>query len=539
MTGGSCPPAGKGRPGRRATGPVTATVARRALAGAGGLAAGAMLAGALPPLGWWPLGPLGIALLARLLAGRSARGRGLLGLAAGTAQFLLGCSWAASFSLVGYLLLVAFEAALVAIACVLVPPGRGRLPGLAAALTLLEWLRDSWPFGGMPLGGVALGQADGPLLDLARMGGPLLVAGGAALGGAALGSLAGWRGGPGARGDRGDRCDRWSAARGALPGAAALAVLAGLVLAGSQAPAGGPPAGRIAAAAIQGGGRRGLTSLEDPGSDVLGSTLSVTDRLLGRRPVALVLWPEDVVRLDRAFSGSATEQELAVEARRLRATLVAGVTEPAGPGRFRNQLVALGPTGKVVATYEKTHPVPFGETVPLRPLFSALANLSAVPRDMVVGRGSGLMATPAGRFAVLVSYETFFPARGRSGVRAGGELLLVATNTASYATSQVPDEELAASRLQAVAEGRELLQAATTGVSAAIEPSGRVLARTSLGAPASLEVTAVLRRGATWYADAGDAPLLVLSGLVGGGAWLAAWLSGPRRRARRPGRPSR
>jgi apolipoprotein N-acyltransferase len=107
--------------------------------------------------------------------------------------------------------------------------------------------------------------------------------------------------------------------------------------------------------------------------------------------------------------------------------LLAGVTETAGATRFKNEVVAYSPSGAITAVFEKVHRVPFGEYVPWRSFFSHIANLQAIPRDAIVGHGSGLMATAAGPVAALVSYEVFFPDRGRSGVRAGGELIVVPT----------------------------------------------------------------------------------------------------------------
>ena len=97
------------------------------------------------------------------------------------------------------------------------------------------------------------------------------------------------------------------------------------------------------------------------------------------------------------------------------------------------------------------------------------------------------MATPVGPVAVLVSYETFFPDRGRSGVRAGGQIILVPTNTSSYSSAQAPAQELAASRLQAVEEGRDLLQAAPTGYSAIVDNHGDVLQQTPLSVSGSAQ----------------------------------------------------
>ena len=219
---------------------------------------------------------------------------------------------------------------------------------------------------------------------------------------------------------------------------------------------------------------------------------------------------------------------LGTTAVRLHATLAVGVTETVSATAFRNEIVAFGPDGHVVARFEKVHRVPFGEYVPDRAFFSHLANLSAVPLDAIAGHGDGVLRTPAGPLGTMVSYEVFFAARGRIATRAGAHLLIVPTNTASYATVQVPAQEIAASRLQAIAEGRDLVQASPTGYSALIDHRGRVLARTSLGLRQVLVGDVDLRTGLTIYERFGDLPFLLASGLLLIGGWLATLLS-PRR----------
>lgn len=493
--------------------PRPETAHRRALpAGLAAAAAGGLLAASLPPPGWWPLAPLGVAWLARLLAGAPARRRAGIGAAAGAAQFGVGLAFVANFTVAGAIALVATEALLVAGACVLVPAGRGRGVGLVGAFTLLEAVRDRWPFGGMPLGGLALGQSGGPLLGLARLGGPLALAAATTTLGVALAHLS--------------RPARPAALR---RGVLLLGLVGGAAAAAARAPAGGAPVGTVRVAAIQGGGARGSPGMARPGVAVLAATLAATDRL-GRLPGGIVLWPEDAVPLGVPLARSGGERLLADIARRSGATLVAGVTAPAG-ARFDNELVVVGPTGRLLGRYEKTHPVPFGEVVPFRGVLRHFVSLAAVPRDMVVGRRVGAVATPAGRIGLLISYETFFPAIARADVRAGAELLLVATNTASYATDQVPAEELAASRLVAVATGRAVAQAATTGISAAIAPSGAVLEASTLGRQAIVRAVMTERRGRTLYVRFGDAPLLALAGCALLTGWSLAGSS--RRRVRR------
>ena len=235
----------------------------------------------------------------------------------------------------------------------------------------------------------------------------------------------------------------------------------------------------------------------------------------------LVLWPEDVVALDRPLAGSPEAAVLSGLARQLHTTLVVGVTEPGPtPATFYNRIVTWGPRGNVVAVFEKVHRVPFGEYVPDRSFFAHFADLSGVPSDAILGHGTGLMRTPAAPLGLLVSFEVFYASRSHSSVRAGAQLLAVPTNTSSYGTSQVPTQEIAASIVQAVQTGRDLVQASPTGFSAAVTNRGVVVERSDLGRRQLLTVTVALRSGMTPYDHWGDLPVLIGAAL----ALVAGWL---------------
>ena len=106
---------------------------------------------------------------------------------------------------------------------------------------------------------------------------------------------------------------------------------------------------------------------------------------------------------------------------------------------------------------------------------------------------------------------------------------MVPTNTSSYRASQVPAQEVAADRVQAVEEGRDLVQAAPTGFSAVVDNQGNVLQRSVLGRRQVLLATVDLRTGRTLYGRWGDLPVLALSAL----ALVAGWLrDAPWRRRR-------
>ena len=133
------------------------------------------------------------------------------------------------------------------------------------------------------------------------------------------------------------------------------------------------------------------------------------------------------------------------------------------------------------------------------------------------------MPTPAGPLGAMVSYEVFYADRGRASVRSGAELLVVPTNTSSYSTAQVPTQEIAAAEVQAVEQGRDLLQAAPTGYSAAVSNRGVLLDRSVLGARQVVFANLALRRGTTPYVRAGDLPMLIIAAAALLTGWLVAW----------------
>lgn len=467
-----------------------------AVAALGGL----LVALSLPPwpgsTGVWALGVAGAAVLFRAIDGRRLGARAGAGLAAGVGLYLPGLWWMRDFSLPGMVASVVLEAAVLAAAMAIVPRAgpRRRLAAFPAALVLAEAVRGVWPLGGLPLAGIDLGQAAGPLAPAARVGGRLLVVGLVALAGAAVATAV-------------------ATAVGRRPRSALVAALLVVLTAaaGSLAPA-GRSVGSLTVAAVQGGGPRGLRAVDTDPAPVLEAHLDASATI--GPGIDLVVWPEDVVDVDGPFAGSGAEAALSALAARLRATFVAGIVEDVDGDRFRNASVAFDPAGRLVDRYDKVHRVPFGEYIPARGLVGRLADVSAVPRDMVPGRGPGVLQTPAGRVGVLISYEVFFQDRGRDAVRAGGRLLLVPTNASSFRDAQVPAQQVAVARLRAWETGRWVVQAAPTGYSAIIDHRGRLLARSGLGGRAVLRHEVPMRTGATLFVRLGPTPVVVAAGCV-------------------------
>jgi apolipoprotein N-acyltransferase len=489
-----------------------------------GVACGVLVALSIPPFGWWPTAWVGFAALALALPGAPWGARALLGSGLGVGQFSVGLFWVHEFSIPGYLALVVISSLFAAAAVVSTPTGRRRAIaiGLPASFVLAEWVRDRFPLQGFPLGSAALGQAAGPLAPSARLGGSLLVTALVVVVGVAAAEVVqaarAWR----------ELRSPWNAIpgrarplRAAWAGAVLLVLLSVAVpLVGLWSPAGRPVAGgAVQAALVQGGGRRGTRAIDTNPDVVFQRHLEANKTITP--PVDLVVWPEGMLQTTGPFRGSAGAKAISEEAVRLGATVVVGVEPTVGSAHYVNEVVAWGPDGEIVSTYVKNHLVPFGEYIPWRSLVSKLFNVSAVPSDGIAGKAPGFMSTPAAPLGVMVSYEVFFDERARGGVRAGGQLLIVPTNTASYSSSQVPAQELAAAKLRAWETGRWLLQVTPTGYTAVVGPSGQVVRRSALGVQEVVETTVPRRTGWTVYVAIGDdvVALVALAALVF--AWLA------------------
>lgn len=486
----------------------------RAVAFALAVAAGIAWAGAEPPRGWWPLLPLGVAALTIALNGRGARERWLLGGLAGVVFYGSTLWWLTYFSGPGYVVMALLQAGLLATAAALVPAGRsGRWIGgwwtLPAALVLLEAVQVRFPLGGFPLPGLVLSQLDGPFAMAAPLGGSLLVTALAATSGVALAALVvvpGWR-------------RRLAAAGGAL------AVVLAPLIAGAAVTT--RATGTLDVAVVQGGGIRGV--FEDP-TRVTDRQLAVMRRITDSPD--LVVLPENVVDVVGSIAGSLPDLQIAAQARRLDTAVVVGIVEKEGDG-FRNAAVLWGPDGRRLDRYEKEHRVPFGEYVPARSLLERVTDATAlVPRDAIPGRGVALLRSPEGPLGVVISYEVFFADRVREAVVAGGQVVLVPTNAASYVTPEVPAMEVAAARLRAREFGRTVLQAAPTGYSAVVLPTGQVIAQSELGDPGLLRERVPLRSGLTPYARLGDLPVFTLAVVTLSAAPLVALARSALRRRR-------
>ena len=370
----------------------------------------------------------------------------------------------------------------------------------------------SWPFGGLPLGR-RLPRAGGrPLVQLARLGGPLLLTAGVWAGGV----------GPGHGGDvdgvHGGTAGRPSAAwRSSSTGLVALVVRRCRRARRRRA-----RCGRCAVALVQGGGaarpQQG-TGLTDVGL----RRPSWPPRRGSPRPgpaPELVVWPEDVVALDRPLAGSpqaARAVTPGAAAPHARCSSASPSRRRRRPSATRSWPGARGPGRRHVRE---------GAPGPLRRVRAAPLLLRTLRRPVRRSHRrrprarQGLMRTPAGPLGLLVSFEIFYAGRSHASVRAGAELLVVPTNTSSYSTSQVPAQEIAAGAGPGRPDGPRPRPGRADRIQRRGHPTRRRgAAQRPRRAARSCSATVALRRGFTPYDHWGDLPVLVLA-LV---ALVAGW----------------
>jgi apolipoprotein N-acyltransferase len=168
----------------------------------------------------------------------------------------------------------------------------------------------------------------------------------------------------------------------------------------------------------------------------------------------------------------------------------------------------LTPEGELTYRYHKRQLVPFGEYVPLKPLLTLGGRFGArlvqdvgefTPGDeYVVGEVDGH------RFATQICYEAIFPELSRGFAQRGADLLVSITNDGWYGTTSAPYQHMMMATFRAVEQGKYLVRSANTGISAIVDPRGRVLEHTELFEVRTLVRDVPLVPGLTPYARVGD-----------------------------------
>ncbi len=475
--------------------------------------AGVCIAGAVPPWGFWPLAFIGFAIFDHLLIGTTPRqrfGRAWLITASWLFPAML---WMFDLTAPGYIVASSLYAAYFGVAAALTPTqGPARFVVFPGLFTLGEIARWYWPFGGVPLANVALGQVESPLAITARLAGPAVIIAIVVMLGQALRSLVVER----------ERSTRHVAI------AIAIATIA---IVGATLHPRSTLVRDVDVAVVQGGGPTRTRASSDQEPVVLARHIEATRQI--STPVDLILWPENVVNPGRFLDFEEAQERVAQVAIDNDAVLLPGWFHPISDTATANYHTAVSPTGEVLDRYDKERIVPFGEYVPLRGFIEGTADVFGIDaflpsRDLQVGMGEPVLDTPVGPIGVAISWEAYFSRRSREAAQNDAQLLTNPTNGSSFWLTQVHTQQVASNQLRAIENDRWLLMAGPTGLSAVIDPQGNVLQRTGIGERAVLIDTVEMRDGRTLASYVGPWPAIVY-GLVA----LIASLVIPRTNTRR------
>ncbi|MFY1576534.1 apolipoprotein N-acyltransferase [Verrucosispora sp. WMMD703] len=521
--------------------PAVAGPVRLPVAVAMAVAAGLALLLAFPPYGWWPLAPVGVALLAAATHRRRLRAGAGLGFLTGLALFAPLLAWTNLHT--GYLpwvllsLLQAGYLAVLGMATAWVSPLADRFPAAWPALTGALWvgqeaLRDRTPFGGFPWGRLAFGQDESPLLQLAALGGAPLVTFAVALAGGLLVAGAWWT----ARARRGTGGPRWWAPAAGCAAAVLLLFAGGLAVPVATT----RDTASVTVAIVQGNVPRLGLDFNAQRQAVLDNHVDATIALAGEvtagtRPRPdLVVWPENSSDIDPLRNASAGARISAAADAVGVPILVGAVLFGPERGQVRNAglLWRPGSGPDLEQLYVKRHPVPFAEYVPLRRIARMVSDqVDRVRADFVAGTEAGVVDSGPVVLGDVICFEVAYDGLVRDTVVGGAQLLVVQTNNATFDEAEAR-QQLAMVRLRAVEHGRAALMASTVGVSGFVTPDGRVSDATGFNTRAVVVRQLRLTEGRTLATRVGVLPEVVLAGLA-----VAALAGAAVLRRRRDGRP--
>lgn len=221
----------------------------------------------------------------------------------------------------------------------------------------------------------------------------------------------------------------------------------------------------------------------------------------------LIVWPESPAPFfapDPRFRAALSEM-----ARQASAYVVAGslgVNQAAGAERQQmyNSAALIAPTGNWAERYDKVHLVPFGEYVPYRELFSFAGKLTREVGDFSSGAQRRPLDLGQFKLGVFICYESIFPDEIREFALRGAEVLVNISNDGWFGPTGAPGQHLNMVRMRAIENRRWVLRTTNTGITAAIDPYGRVVARAPANQRLALDAPYARISATTFYTRHGD-----------------------------------
>jgi apolipoprotein N-acyltransferase len=169
-----------------------------------------------------------------------------------------------------------------------------------------------------------------------------------------------------------------------------------------------------------------------------------------------------------------------------------------------NSAVFVDPRGEFVGRYDKNRLVPFGEYVPYKDLLFFAQKLTREVSEFSRGNQRNVLDIGAGKVGVFICYESIFPDEVRQFARNGATVFVNISNDGWYGPYGAPGQHLNQARMRAIENDRWVLRATNTGITASIDPYGRVVARAERDIRTTLDAPYANVQRLTFYTRFGD-----------------------------------
>lgn len=238
-------------------------------------------------------------------------------------------------------------------------------------------------------------------------------------------------------------------------------------------------AGTMKVGAVQGNANAGLFAVNPAGS-ILDKHLKVSKALVktySGKDLDLMVWPENSSDLDPTTMVEPAMKISEFVTEELKAPLLFGNKTFRGAD-FYNEVDLWLPETGLKDYYHKKRPVPFGEYVPNRPFFMALAPemIGLIGWDMSAGTRDGIFELPSGvKVGSLICFEVTFDYLSFDLVNQGAQAIMIQTNSSDFGQSEQGVQQAAISRMRAIETGRTVVSISTVGVSGIYAADGSVV----------------------------------------------------------------
>ncbi|MFT4258741.1 apolipoprotein N-acyltransferase [Microbacterium sp.] len=425
-----------------------------------------LMSAAYPAASVWIAAFPAVALLLLALIGRRLGGALLVGLVYGLVFYAVLVFWVGRYlGPVPWAALTVVEGALTAVATVPIAlayrwlprafPGRaGRVVLLPLTIAALwagrELFLGMWPYGGFPWARLGMTQAESPLATVSSWLGVTGLGFAMVLVVALTIEIL--------------RRGSWRRPIGLI----APALLTAILVVTPQFPT--VDAGTMRIAAVQGNGPTGYFDHREPYS-VIDAQTAATEGLYGE-DVDLLVWPEGSVEYD-PFQDASTARRLTRVAARVEAPLLANAATERDEHVFNTSMLWM-PDGTAAQLHDKRHPVPFGEYVPDRDFYFALAPdlIGLLGREYAPGTNPPVVDVDGVSVGLSICFDVIYDDLVGEGVRGGAEVLVFQTNNADFRGTGENLQQLSFARMRAIESGRSVVNVSTVGTSQIIRPDG-------------------------------------------------------------------